>query len=448
MTADPTPSGAALPFRVVSWNVNHWQQRVRPTDTRAAAWAHMADNLKADVGLLQETVPPRSFDERRVVYREIAGYRPWGSAVAAFRQDAQIREIWSVRTPYSRRRFTLANTVPGAVAVAEVTVEGIAPLTFVSVYNVTDDVYYQTTLLRIIADLIPLLDSAQGSRVVLAGDLNMSLTTQDPYYLRRGRGILGALESLGLAEATALTTNRPSGRPDCPCGAKGGCAHIATFKGRELDHIYLSDALKDQVVGVSVDETVVGQLSDHAPLILDLALTSEPVPRTWDRDTFADEVGRRNGAQARAVVEALYGWAESKEIALRERGVRDVVLTRFPTSKGASPELWFQIDYHGTVPALMYSISIRASGEVVVQFLWMRQPPFDSPERREPLRQAFNRIPGVEIGEDRRNGKPTFPIDRLYQPGAIEQLMGVLDMIVNETDPGRSIEEDMAGEAS
>ena len=81
-----------------------------------------------------------------------------------------------------------------AVAAAVACLFPRLPLTFVSVYAVTD-VYAQTTLLRIVADLIPLFDSAHGTRVILGGDLNMGLTTSDPYYVERGNGILGALKS-------------------------------------------------------------------------------------------------------------------------------------------------------------------------------------------------------------------------------------------------------------
>lgn len=148
VTDMPTNAGLApSPLRVAVWNMNHWRQSSWPVDTRAAAWEHLTSYLGADVALLQETVPPRTVDRHKVVYREIAGHRPWGSAVAVFRNAATIEEVWAVRTPHSRRRFTLTNTFPGSVAIAQVTIEGIAPITFVSLYNVID-VYAQTTLDR------------------------------------------------------------------------------------------------------------------------------------------------------------------------------------------------------------------------------------------------------------------------------------------------------------
>lgn len=441
--APGTASARAVPLRVAVWNMNHWQQPARPIDMRTAAWKYIANDIGADVALLQETVPPRTPQARQVVYREIADYRPWGSAVASFREDARLEEIWAVRTRWSRRRFVLANTYPGSVAVAELTIEGLAPITFVSVYGVID-VYSQTTLLRVTADLIPLFDSAQGTRVILGGDLNLGLATSDPYYRMRGEGILGALKSLGLVDATDATDNRPASRPDCPCGKGGTCRHLATWKGADLDHVYVSEALKDQVRAITVARAAVELgLSDHAPLVLDLELSREPAPREWSPETFAAELGRRHGAAAEAAVTDLIRWAEEKERRLRAQGVRDIDLTRLPTSRGAAPpQLWFQIDYRGTVPALMYSISVRASGDVVVQFQYMLHPPFDTPEGRESLRQQLNAIPGIDLPADRLNGRPTFPLAVLEEPNRREQLIEFLDRIVDETRPtGGPIEE-------
>jgi hypothetical protein len=133
------PLGEAAPvlLRVASWNMNHWRQPTRPDDTRAQAWTFLRHELRPDVALLQETVPPASIGRSSFVYREIADYRPWGSAVVT-RDGLALEEVWAVKTRFSRRRFQLANTFPGSVAV-----DGVAPITFVSVYNV-GDTYHET----------------------------------------------------------------------------------------------------------------------------------------------------------------------------------------------------------------------------------------------------------------------------------------------------------------
>ena len=68
-----------------------------------------------------------------------------------------------------------------------------------------------------------------------------------------------------------------------------------------------------QVTAMSVDPGVVAAgLSDHVPLVLDLALSPERTPHTWDEESFAEEIGRRHGPAAREVVEKLVNWADRR----------------------------------------------------------------------------------------------------------------------------------------
>lgn len=423
-------------FRVVSWNMNHWRQPTRPEDTRAKGWDYLQSELRPDVALLQETVPPASLDRRSVIYREIADYRPWGSAVVA-RAGLPLETIWAVPTRFSRRRFQLANTFPGSVAIGEVTIDGIAPITVISVYNVID-VYAQTTLLRIVADLIPLFDSAKGSRVILAGDLNVAMTTQDPYYLQRGAAVLGALKGLGLVEVTEVARRRPAPWADCPCGAKGGCSHLRTWQIHELDHAYVTESLRDEVESVSVDTDAVNRgLSDHAPLVIDLALSRLPAERQWDRDTVPAEFERLLGTEARMVVERLIAWADDKERRVAESDRKGVVLTRLPCSKSVVPEMWFQIDYQGErLP--MYTVSVKGSGRVAVQFQYMLYPPFDTDGGRASLLAQLNEIDGIALPAHKLHGRPDFDIRALVEPSVFAQFVDVLERIVDETIPSRT----------
>jgi hypothetical protein len=125
MTAEATDAPAGRTFRLATWNMNHWQT---PGERRAEAWEWLGSAAGLDVALLQETVPPASLARERVVYHEIAGRRPWGSAVVAFGDGIEVEEIWSV-SGGSRYRHRVATTHPGSVAVARVHVPGIAPIT-------------------------------------------------------------------------------------------------------------------------------------------------------------------------------------------------------------------------------------------------------------------------------------------------------------------------------
>ena len=170
--ADEDSSHSTQPLRLVSWNLNHWRQPLLPVNTRQAAWDHLRDSLGADVALVQEAVPPIDLERVRAVYGEIAGYRSWGSAVIALAPGMSVEPIRSVRTRWSRRRYLVANTHPGSVAVARLRVPGIQPITLASVYGVLDGSSV-SMMVRVVADLVPLFDSPDGARVILAGDLNV-----------------------------------------------------------------------------------------------------------------------------------------------------------------------------------------------------------------------------------------------------------------------------------
>ncbi len=423
------------PLRLVTWNLNHWRQTLLPTDTRRAAWEYLTTGIGAQVALVQEAVPPLGMGRDRAVYGEIAGHRNWGSAVVAVDEAVSIEPLRSVRVPYSRRRFLLANTHPGSVSVAQLCVRGIQAITLVSVYGVMDGSVV-STMLRVVADLVPLFDSPYGSRVILGGDLNVSSATTDPKHLARAEAVFAAIRSLGLVEAKTLVVEPPASLADCACGARATCGHVATWGTAELDHLFVSPSLAGQVKAMSVDRTAVDAgLSDHVPLVLDLALSAELTPHTWDEESFAEEIGRRHGVGARDVVEKLVSWADQKERELTSStGVRTKGLTRFPTNGTTTePEMWWPVDLDLEPRGSQATISVRVRGDVVVQFGSMRHPPFDSESARDELRIALNKMDGVDIPTSKLRYWPTFPISALEEPTDLERLVAVLNRIADES---------------
>src|SRR5664279_1840906 len=212
-------------LRLAVWNLNHWRQPMLPSDTRRAAWEYLSHGIGAGVALVQEAVPPLELGPDRAVYGEIAGHRNWGSAVVALDPGVSIEPLRAVRIPWTRRRFLLANTHPGSVAIARLLVPGIQPITLVSVYGVLDGSPV-STMHRVIADLVPLFDSPHGARVILGGDLNVSSSTKDPRQIARAEAVFAAIRSLGLIEAKALVVEPPASPLDCPCGNGGTCTHL------------------------------------------------------------------------------------------------------------------------------------------------------------------------------------------------------------------------------
>ncbi len=435
--ATPITAGAqpATPLRIATWNLNHWRQPLLPHDTRRAAWEYLANTIGAEVALVQEAVPPAEMGRDRAAYGELAGFRNWGSAVVALDPGVTLEPLRSVRLPYNRRRFLLANANPGSVAVARLTMPGIQPITLVSVYGVFDGSVV-SSMLRVVADLVPLFDSADGARVILGGDLNVGGAGTDPRSLARAEAVFAAIRSLGLVEAKSVVAEPPASASDCLCGSGGTCGHIATWGKADLDHLFVSPALAGQVTALSVDRAAVeAGLSDHVPLVLDLALSAELTPHVWEEESFAQEVGRRHGPAAREVVEKLVNWADNRERELTTAaGVQTKVLARFPTNGvTAEPELFFPVDLNLEPRGSQPTISIHADGRVVAWFGSMRQPPFDTPEARHELRLMLNQMDGVNIPAGKLRYWPSFPLAVLEDPANLARLVAVLDRIATES---------------
>lgn len=240
-------------------------------------------------------------------------------------------------------------------------------------------------------------------------------------------------------EAKRLVAAPPASSADCPCGDGGRCTHLATWGRAELDHVFVSPSLAGQVAALSADPaSVEAGLSDHVPLVIDLALSAERTPHTWDEESFADEIGRRHGAGARDVVEQLVNWADHKERELASAaGVRTKTLTRFPANGCTTePEMWWQVDLDLEPKGTQYTISVRARGDVVVQFGNMRHPPFDTDAARDELRVALNTMAGVDIPAGQLRRLPTFPLGVLEDPANLLPLVAVLDRIATESHTG------------
>ena len=382
--------------------------------------------------LLQETVVPPDANRSTHVHREIAGSRPWGSAVVALSDNAQVREIGSVRTKYGSLRFPMLGTHPGAVIVAQVDVPDVGAITCVSVYGLVHALYAQTTMFRIVADLIPMFDSVHGERVVLGGDFNVSTCSKDTRELPRYCAVLDAVESLGLVNLATLDIDRSGGIIGCRCG-ESSCRHLHTFGGNpgtQFDWLYATPALADRCIRLRVDHSVFERLSDHAPVIAQFRLSPPVTERVVDPESFIAALGSRCGAESARVVENLVDWALRKHREMERNGLRFGSFDRLPTASGETPELWFQLDVKHE-HKLQYTFSVRTDGQVVVQFQHMSDP-FDTVDARERLWSKLSQIDGVSI-DKRLNGRPTFALNALVASERFEQFVLVFSEMVDET---------------
>ena len=417
-------------LRVATWNMDHWKRKSR---TREAAWAFLADPLAIDGALLQECVPPKSAAPSRVVYRQIGGGRPWGSAVAAFRDDLPVEEVDSVRTRWGPHKFSVRSHVPGALMVARTKVPEVGPVTFVSLYSTADVYYSQTTVLRFVADLIPLFDSPEGERVILGGDFNLT-TSVSPSLpeLPRYEAILSALKSLGLENVAETAEKRPPPPEDCPCGASP-CSHLTTYGeglGPQLDWLFATPELARRCRHLRVEWDRTRDLSDHAPIVAEFELPVRAPDREWDPDSFVQEMGIRSGPAAGRVAAEIVAWARRKHEGLQRQGKTYASLGWLPTSSGEVPALWVQIDLEGQA-APGYTVSMTTAGRLTVQFQYMQFRPFDTQDGRRKLWSRLKEMPGAVL-EARLTGRPWFPVAVLDDGDNLQRFLGILDWTVDE----------------
>ena len=191
------------------------------------------------------------------------------------------------------------------------------------------------------------------------------------------------------------------------------------------------------MTALTVDAGVVeAGLSDHVPLVLDLALSAERTPQVWDVEAFAIEVGRRHGVAARGAVEALVSWAEQKERELASTsGVTAKVLTRLPVRGGVTtePELLFTLDVQTEPRSSEVLCSIHADGRVTMWLGGLKMPPFDTSDARHELRRAVNTMDGVHIHRRQVNGWPRFDLSVLEECSNLLRLVAVLDRLATES---------------
>ena len=279
-------------MRVVSWNMNHCR---RSPDARARAWSYLRDTLRPDVALLQEVAPPSGL---AAVYKAIdatSARYDWGSAIVALSPQYELLE-WDRRlltAPPAER--TLPESHPGTTAVADVVRKDTGQTCFVaaSVYGQWDylpsgDIYSASTIHRILSDLTPLLvwtaRKPHKTPVLLAGDFNattqVAATVQWKVEEEEADVLFRRIRALGLHDVVTHTAGSRPRLDPCSCPRPNDCSHVRTYRNNnktdsrptQLDYAFCSEALLRRVVACEVhDLEPAWALSDHCPLVLDLA---------------------------------------------------------------------------------------------------------------------------------------------------------------------------------
>ncbi|MEW6279440.1 MAG: hypothetical protein AB1758_12495 [Candidatus Eremiobacterota bacterium] len=152
-------------------------------------------------------------------------------------------------------------------------------------------------------------------------------------------------------------------------------------------------------------------------------------------------LARRHGVLVANCASTIFTWVSDRKTKLRQKGTR-ARLDRLPFSAGAKPEVWVQLDMEDP-KALQYTFSLRAAGEVVLQFQYLG-PPFQSPDARARLAAELERIQGLGF-DGRSSGRPTLPLANLHDPERMHRFLAiwsdVIDASIRDRTPSTALGE-------
>ncbi len=140
--------------------------------------------------------------------------------------------------------------------------------------------------------------------------------------------------------------------------------------------------------------------------------------RTWDWDSFREDLGSRRGSDLVRVAQSILEWAES-------RGLRPW------WGHGLKQGSFFPVIDCG--PIAHSTVAVWTYGSVEVQFQTLKaRPPFDDEAKRLELLHRLNDIPGVSIPETEIGHRPSFPLSALVEEQTQAQFLAVLNWVLDE----------------
>ncbi len=267
---------------VATWNLHHGVDH-RP-ERMAGTWGFLREVITPTVALIQEADGVPETDGDAVISPSGHPRRRFETAVVGY--TGRVQHISEATSRYAKTRpVPIGPTTPLTHAAALVTPPDADPFAAVSLYGIIDP-YSQASVLRALADLMPLLDDpVLGRRLVIGGDLNAydNGPSADAASRARWAVIFELFRSLGLVNLLERrrATQRWEGLPPvprCRCGRGDACFHVETWRSARgsigfwcLDYLFATKELEQHLVGeIEVwGEThpEVWGLSDHCPLV-------------------------------------------------------------------------------------------------------------------------------------------------------------------------------------
>jgi endonuclease/exonuclease/phosphatase family metal-dependent hydrolase len=237
-------------MRIVSWNMGCGPKQSKFRKTHQQAWTYLLDELRPDFALLQETLAVAQSMTRGRGEVLISADRNEDNGAAIFIHTGL------TATPITMRSHD------SFLAAADVVAPG-GSLRVVSVHLYPRQGQEHQANLSTLFDL--LAESLGDRPFVVAGDINAARRFDEVYGGHRYATFFGSVAERGFH--------------DCHFGLHA--KEVQTFWGRQakesyqLDHVFVAQSWASRVRACNVvDNATVRQVSDHAPVVLDLDLAA------------------------------------------------------------------------------------------------------------------------------------------------------------------------------
>lgn len=169
----------------------------------------------------------------------------------------------------------------------------------------------------------------------------------------------------------------------------------------ELKHYVGENGLKTLV------PTLFGQTEEA------IGKKSSGATKTWDKDSFFDELSKLCSSEVVASARSMLQWMEKNAPSGIIYGKGTITGSIICVLKSAAGKF--------------YPFSVWTSGKVYINFINSLKPPFDSREKRLEFLKKLNSIPGVKLPESCIEGDPMIPMEMLTHEGKTEQFLAAMD---------------------
>ncbi len=255
-------------------------------------WHEVAASA-VDVALVQEARPPGGHEVLECLPPAHSAWRTAGwpprdfrTAVAPLSDRVQLRERPNVAVEQATSQADWTVERSGTLTAADLLVDGRTSLPAVSVYapwdrTTTGGLYADAAAHRVLSDLSALMFTRRH-RLLVAGDWNILFgygEHGDGYYAARYRTVFDRAAALGLR---FLGPQAPGGREaePWPVELPRDSLNVPTYHHsrqtpqtatRQLDFVFASDSLAEQVTVTALNQPTHWGSSDHCKLLIEVA---------------------------------------------------------------------------------------------------------------------------------------------------------------------------------